>query len=86
MPRILRFVRSAQREMLRLSDADQIAIGTSLDKMVQNPGAVDIVKLSGEKNKWRLRVGQWRVILQLDNYTGIIWVLRILPRKDAYRD
>lgn len=82
----LRLIRSAHRDLENLPNADRKAIALAFDKMAQNLGSVDLVKLSGSENKWRLRVGRWRVIVKLDNSTGIIWALRIHQRKDAYRD
>ena len=43
-------------------------------------------KLGGADDEWRLRVGRWRVLLDLDNQTGVITITRILPRDRAYRD
>ncbi|HWP27925.1 MAG TPA: hypothetical protein VNM50_00140 [Chloroflexota bacterium] len=44
-----------------------------------------MAKLAGQGNRWRLRVGRWRVILGLDNAAGTIIVISILDRKEAYR-
>ena len=45
----------------------------------------DVLKLRGRENEWRLRVGDWRVRMEIDNEQGIINVLRILHRREAYR-
>jgi mRNA interferase RelE/StbE len=44
----------------------------------------DVVKLAGS-GSYRLRVGDWRVIFDLDNDGLIILALRVLNRRDAYR-
>jgi mRNA-degrading endonuclease RelE of RelBE toxin-antitoxin system len=49
-------------------------------------GALDVTKLGGGGNRWRLRVGRWRVLLELDNAAGAITIARVVDRKDAYRD
>jgi mRNA-degrading endonuclease RelE of RelBE toxin-antitoxin system len=46
-------------------------------------GTGDIKKLQGQRDEWRLRVGDWRVIFSLRS--GEIIVLDILNRRDAYR-
>ena len=56
----------------------------ALDRLAENPGSVDIAKLGG--NEWRLRVGSWRVRFEMDNRAGVLRILRVLPRKEAYRD
>ena len=45
----------------------------------------DLIKLRGRGNEWRLRVGDWRVRLEIDNEEGIIYVIRVLHRREAYR-
>jgi mRNA-degrading endonuclease RelE of RelBE toxin-antitoxin system len=42
-------------------------------------------KLTGSSQS-RLRVGDWRVRLTLDNRARVLLVMRILPRGRAYRD
>ena len=45
----------------------------------------DLRKLRGRDNEWRLRVGDWRVILTFDHSTSTITVWRALHRREAYR-
>jgi mRNA-degrading endonuclease RelE of RelBE toxin-antitoxin system len=49
-------------------------------------GSVDVTKLAGGGNRWRLRVGRWRALLELDNEFDIVHATRVVARKDAYRD
>jgi mRNA-degrading endonuclease RelE of RelBE toxin-antitoxin system len=61
-------------------------VRAALRRLRDEPGAGDLKKLAGRSGEWRLRVGRWRVILGLDNASGIITVVRVLPRDRAYRD
>lgn len=45
----------------------------------------DVIKLHGRGNEWRLRVGDWRVVLEIDNEASIVYVIRVLHRREAYR-
>ena len=45
----------------------------------------DVIKLHGRGNEWRMRVGDWRVILDIENEVGIVYVIRVLHRREAYR-
>ena len=45
----------------------------------------DAQKLTGRGDQWRLRVGNWRVIFRPDFQDGVVVVLRVLPRSQAYR-
>ncbi|MEM3830320.1 MAG: type II toxin-antitoxin system RelE/ParE family toxin, partial [Conexivisphaerales archaeon] len=44
---------------------------------------LDVVKLRGYKNHYRLRVGKYRVLFELEAERKII-VYAVLPRKAAY--
>jgi mRNA-degrading endonuclease RelE of RelBE toxin-antitoxin system len=43
----------------------------------------DVRKLEGQGNRWRLRVGDWRVILV--NEAPNIRIMEVVNRSDAYR-
>jgi mRNA-degrading endonuclease RelE of RelBE toxin-antitoxin system len=47
-------------------------------------GQGDVRKLAGMDGRWRLRVGDWRVIFIFDP-PGSITVLTLSDRRDAYR-
>jgi mRNA interferase RelE/StbE len=40
--------------------------------------------MSDGREGWRLRVGDWRVLLDIDENARTIKVLRVLPRGRAY--
>jgi mRNA-degrading endonuclease RelE of RelBE toxin-antitoxin system len=50
-----------------------------------DPGSASLAKLKGRPGECRIRTGAWRIIVELDNRAGTMTVLRVLPRKDAYR-
>lgn len=45
----------------------------------------DVKKLKGKENRYRLRVGDWRVIFRFLKDRNAIAVLRVRPRGSAYR-
>jgi mRNA interferase RelE/StbE len=45
----------------------------------------DIRRLQGREERWRLRVGDWRVIFTYDSDAHAIVILSVKPRGDAYR-
>lgn len=86
MPWQLRVAARAVKELHRLPPRDREAIDRALGRLVPDPGSVDIRKLEGTERTWRLRVGTWRVIFELDNAAGVVLVTRVVPRGSAYRD
>ena len=60
-------------------------VGQAIARLAET-GQGDLKRLRGEPREWRLRVGDWRVRLDLDAGAQLITVLRVLPRGRAYRD
>jgi mRNA interferase RelE/StbE len=75
----------ARRDLRRLDPPVRQRILDALDRLVADPLTGHVIKLQGRKEH-RLRVGDWRVILQLDPEQLAVYVLRVLPRGRAYRD
>lgn len=59
-------------------------IGQAVTRLAQT-GQGDITKLAG-REEWRLRVGTWRVRFRFDHDAHAIVVVRVLPRREAYRE
>ena len=85
MPWRLILAPRAEKDLEAMSRREREAMARALERLVANPGAVDLRKLSGQTDQWRLRMGRWRAILELDNETGTVRLLRVLPRGRAYR-
>jgi mRNA interferase RelE/StbE len=76
----------AGKDLADLPPTQRQAVRRALDRLVDDPSSVDLKKLAGRSNEWRLRVGRWRLVLRLDTSTATMYVLRVLPRSRAYRD
>lgn len=76
----------ALKDLDGLPQRDRTAVVRAIERLASDFASLDIRKLAGSRHAWRLRVGQWRVILELQNQSGEIHVLRVLPRSTAYRD
>lgn len=85
MYRIL-FTRSADKTLRRLPRNIAQRIRRSLDDLAMNPYAehLDVIKLQNRPG-YRLRVGDWRIIYEIENDELIILVLRIGSRGEVYR-
>lgn len=77
--------RRAGRDLRRLDPPVRERIFAALDRLVADPPAGEMVRLTGS-DEWRLRVGEWRVRFGLDREARTVVVLRVLPRGRAYRD
>ena len=72
----------AERDLKGAPAEVQERVSAALDLLAADPGRADIVKLQGQHEDWRLRVGTWRVRFRYDAGAHIIVVL---PRRVAYR-
>lgn len=59
-------------------------IRRALEGLTQFPPEGDIVKLRGKQGLYRLRIGTFRAIFQIDIEEGAIYVLAIDNRGDIY--
>jgi mRNA interferase RelE/StbE len=82
-PWMLEFERRAERDLRRLDPPVVRRILAAFDRLLRCDPSLDLRRLRGT-DAWRLRVGDWRVRLQLDFDAHVIVVVRILPRGRAY--
>lgn len=59
-------------------------IGKKIDGLKHNPYPAGAVKLTGQNNIWRIRVGDYRIAYAVFKNKLVIWVVHIGDRKDFY--
>lgn len=77
------FSRQADKDMERLDSSVRQRVSSALDKLADDPHSGALRKLAGRPES-RLRVGDWRVLVELDAKAREIHVKRVLPRGRAY--
>ena len=75
----------AERDLLKLDLSLRELILARIRQAGQDPSSAGLAKLQGRPPRWRIRIGDWRVLLTLDTRTGQMTVSRVLNRRDAYR-
>lgn len=83
MPWRVEVGRRARRDLAAMDPETRRSIGQALVRLANDPSGADLKKPSD--GRWRLRIGQWRAILELDNQAGLMTVVRVVNRRDAYR-
>ncbi|HEY7063521.1 MAG TPA: type II toxin-antitoxin system RelE/ParE family toxin [Chloroflexota bacterium] len=86
MPWKVAITRQAQKDLDGLPVRDRSMVEAVIQRLADDPGAVHWKKLGGYRNRWRVAVGRWRIIVAADNRAGQLTVLNVFDRKDAYRD
>ena len=53
--------------------------------LAENPFPVQSKKLKDSESSYRLRVGDWRVIYEIEDDRVVVIVLKVAPRGGAYK-
>jgi len=77
---------TAKKNLSKLDKKTQKIIRTTLKKFRDNPGSVDFGKISSRKNEWKIKVGVWRIFMELDKTTKIYIVNEIKRRREDTYD
>ena len=84
---MVRIRRQAKLKLRSLPRPERQRIAEKIHKLGLNPDdeKLDVKKLEGEEDLYRLRVGGWRVIFDRQDELKIINIEKIKPRGDAYK-
>ena len=79
----IRIKRTAEREVRRVPKSERLRIIHAVDGLRENPLRGDLLKgdLRGLR---RLRVGQYRVVYEVQHTALIVLVVRVAHRRSAY--
>ncbi len=53
--------------------------------LTHNPRPAGVKKLVGSRCDWRFRIGEYRIIYEIDDTAKTVTVLKVEHRRDAYR-
>lgn len=77
-------LRRAQRELTQIPGRDYERLRDAIRALGESPRPPGCRKLSG-RDGWRVRVGAFRVIYEIDDTRHVVTVLHIGHRRDVYR-
>ena len=75
---------SARKELDALDDKIFSRIDRKILALAQDPRPAGCKKLRGYKTYWRVRVGDWRVVYDLDDSAKLVTVTRVAHRREVY--
>lgn len=76
--------RRAQKELAKVPAGDYERIVEAIRKLGDNPRPEGCLKLTGREG-WRIRVGDFRVLYEIDDRGRSVTILHIGNRRDVYR-
>jgi mRNA interferase RelE/StbE len=76
----------AVKQLKKLSTDIRERINKKILDLAKNPRPSGVVKLENTDNKYRIRVGNYRVLYEIKDDVLIIKVIRVGHRRDVYQD
>lgn len=76
-------LRRAQKELAAISKPDYGRVRDAVITLAENPRSSNCKKLVGREG-WRIRVGDYRVIYEVEDTKQIVTILHIGHRRDVY--
>ena len=81
----IEITRTAEKQLRRLSRADQLRLAKSMIALVDEPLPRGSRKLTGYDDVYRIRVGHYRILYSVSRERLVILVLKIGHRREIYR-
>lgn len=75
----------AERALAALEKPLRLRIAARIDALATNPRPPGIKKLHDQDNAWRLRVGEYRVIYEIQDRRLVVVVVKVGHRREIYR-
>ena len=84
MSHYLQIIRRAQKELLQLPDPSYTQVRDAIHDLADDPRPRGCRKLTSRQG-WRIRVGDYRVIYDIDDKEATVTVINIGHRRDIYK-
>ena len=79
------FTNTAQRDLSRLQSSIVDRMEPIILSLEETPRPQGVKKLQGSKDYYRIRIGDYRIIYQINDAENHVVIARILHRREAYR-
>jgi mRNA interferase RelE/StbE len=77
--------RAAEKDLARLSSEVHDRVISAIRGLASDPRPPGCRKLSGGRNDWRIRVGDYRVVYEIADEIRVVRVNRVRHRREVYR-
>jgi mRNA interferase RelE/StbE len=82
----VRKTRRVQRDIDAIEKRDRLRIEGAIALLAENPRPPKATKLVGQRNRWRVRTGDYRILYEIDDGVLTVLVIRVAHRREVYRD
>lgn len=77
---------AAARQLEKLDAGARRRVRLAIDALAETPRPNGCKKLSATENAYRIRVGDYRVLYEIEDRRLVVLVVRVAHRREAYRD
>jgi mRNA interferase RelE/StbE len=77
--------KAAENDLKRLPTTTFHRIIPHIRALAEDPRPSNCRKLTGSKDDWRNRIGDYRVLYEIDEKAKAVRILRVRHRREAYR-
>lgn len=74
------------KEIQQIPKDFRVRIIETIDSLATNPRPNGVKKLENFTNSYRVRVGQYRIVYQIEDRQLIVEVVKVANRKEVYRN
>jgi len=82
----IQIVRAAARELAALPQPIRRRVGRAISGLAADPRPPGAKLLSGADRRWRVRVGDYRILYLIEDANSIVTVAKIGHRREVYRN
>ena len=79
-------VKHAQRQIRNLSPQIHKRVLTRIRALADDPRPHGVIRMAGEDDLYRIRVGEYRVIYSIEDDILLVLVVSVGHRREIYRD
>jgi mRNA interferase RelE/StbE len=77
--------RAAEKQLKQLSAKLHDRVIATIQNLARNPRPAGCRKLTGADHDWRIRIGDYRVVYEIDDASREVRVNRVRHRREVYR-
>ena len=78
------FDKSAAKQLAKLPKKSYDKVKKSIEELTENPRPIGCLKLKGNGDAYRIRIGDFRVIYEIEDEVLIVVVVSVGDRKEVY--
>ncbi len=78
--------RSAAKALKKIPKPDRKRVSEKIDSLAEKPPNPDITKMKGNNPFHKVRIGNYRIIYEIQDDVLLILIVKIGHRKDIYRN